>query len=379
MLIPLTDLRAQYHAIEDEINTAILEIVRKGEFIMGREVTMLEREIAAYCGIRRAVGVASGTDALRLALLACDIGPGDEVITTPFTFVATVETIVECGAVPVFVDIEPYSYNMNTGLIEEKITSKTKAVLPVHLYGQCVDMEPIIQIARHYNLRIIEDCAQATAAEYKGRKAGSLGDVGCLSFFPSKNLGAYGDGGMIVTDDAEIADTVCALRKHGDRNGNKYTLLGYNSRLDTLQAAILLVKLKRLDEWIDLRRQKADLYSCLLHEIAGITPAYAEKYNKHSYNYYTIRVESDVSLRDELRACLNAEGIQTNVYYSLALHLQDAYHYLGYALGDFPVAEKAQTQVLSLPMYPELTDEHVGIVADKIRAFFSNRRFEPAT
>ena len=374
--IPITDLQAQYYSIADEIDTAIHEVIRRGQFVLGPEVAALEREIAAYCGVNYAIGVASGTDALRLALVACDIGPGDEVITTPFTFVSTVETIVQCGAIPVFVDIDPRTYNINVDIIEAKISPRTKAILPVHLYGQSVDMDPILHLAWRYKLHIIEDCAQALGAEYKGKKVGSFGDAGCLSFYPSKNLGAYGDGGMIITNDIMITETVRALRKHGAQNSNHYAFLGFNSRLDNLQAAILLVKLKRLDAWIDHRREKADLYKRLFDEINGVTPAYAGEYNKHSYNYYTIRLEATPSQRDELRTYLAARGIQTVVYYPLALHLQDAYRYLGYKMGDFPVAEKVQDQVLSLPMFPEIRNEQIEAVVNGVKEFVQSWQFE---
>ena len=365
--------------ITDEIDAAIRAVINRGQLIMGPEVVALEHEIAAYCGTDHGVGVASGTDALRLALQACNIGPGDEVITTPFSFVATVEAIVQCGAVPVFVDINPCTCNINVDSIEEKITTKTKAILPVHLYGQSVDMDLIIELARKYKLKIIEDCAQAMGAEYRGRRVGSLGDAGCLSFFPSKNLGAYGDGGMVVTDDAEIAEAVRVLRKHGAPANNRYVLPGYNSRLDTLQAAVLLVKLKWLDTWISLRQQKACLYNRLFGAIHGITPVHAAGYSKHSYNYYTIFIEAAVPVRDELSSHLGTRGIQTTVYYPLALHLQDAYRYLGYAEGDFPLAEIAQTQVLSLPMYPELSDEQLITVVDGVKRFIESRQFELIT
>ena len=377
--IPITDLAAQYCTIEDEINAAMQVVVRKGQFILGPDVVSLEREIAAYCGTAYAVGVASGTDALRLTLHACNIGSGDEVITTPFSFVATIETIVQCGATPVFVDIDPRTYNIDVDIIEERITPKTKAILPVHLYGQSVDMDPVIRLARRYNLKIIEDCAQAMGAEYRGRRVGSFGDAGCLSFFPSKNLGAYGDGGMVVTGAVGIAEAVRVLRKHGATGNNRYEMSGYNSRLDTLQAAVLLVKLKYLDTWINLRRQKAGLYNHLFEAVDGITPVYVGEYCKHSYNYYTIHVDADNIMRDELRTHLQAGGIQTAVYYPLALHLQDAYRYLGYARGEFPVTEKAQHQVLSLPMYPELTDEQVKTVVDGVKQFIESRQFEPVS
>jgi dTDP-4-amino-4,6-dideoxygalactose transaminase len=371
--IPVTDLTAQYDTIEEEINAGIRAVMQKGQFIMGPEVSALETEIAAYCGTEYAVGVASGTDALRLALQACNVGPGDEVITSPFSFVATSEAIVQCGAVPVFVDIDPGTCNIDVELIEDRITPRTRAILPVHLYGQPADMDHIVHQARRYRLRIIEDCAQAMGAEYRGQRVGSFGDAGCLSFFPSKNLGAFGDGGMVVTDNPKIAESVRILRKHGAAGNNRYILPGYNSRLDTLQAAVLLVKLKRLDSWIHDRRERANLYNHLFDAIPGIIPAYGCKYGKHSYNYYTIHVETSTVSRDELKTHLETRGIQTSVYYPLALHLQEAYHYLGYEEGDFPVAEAAQTRVLSLPMYPELTDEQVKFVVNGIREFVASR------
>lgn len=374
--VPITDLKTQYREIEDEVNSAVRRIMSAGQFILGPEVAVLESEVAAYCGTDYAVGVASGTDALRLALLACDVGPGDEVITTPFTFVATVETIVQCGAVPVFVDIDPGTCNMDVDGIEEKITPRTKAVLPVHLYGQSTDMDPVMELAKRYDLKIVEDCAQSLGAEYRGRKVGSIGDAGCLSFFPTKNLGAYGDGGMVITGNSAIAGAVKELRKHGSNGDGRYTHLGYNSRLDTLQAAVLRVKLKRLDSWIALRREKAGLYNGLLTEIDGLVPLYAEDFCKHAYNYYTVRFQAGAPQRDELRAHLSDRGIQTLVYYPLALHLQDAYSYLGYSRGSLPVTEEAQAQVLSLPMFPEITAEQINTVVDGVREFIESRRPE---
>ena len=371
--VPITDLKAQYHTIEEEINAGIRAVMQKGQFIMGPEVAALETEIAAYCGTEYAVGVASGTDALKLALQACNIGPGDEVITSPFSFVATPEAIVQCGAVPVFVDIDPGTCNIDADLIEDRVTPRTRAILPVHLYGQPADMDTIVYLAHRYKLKIVEDCAQAMGAEYRGRRVGSFGDAGCLSFFPSKNLGACGDGGMVITGNPEIAEAVRVLRKHGAVGNNRFAVPGYNSRLDTLQAAMLLVKLKRLNAWIYDRRQKAELYNRLLDPISGIRPAYCGRYIKHSYNYYTIHVETSTVIRDELKTHLETRGIQTAIYYPLALHLQDAYRYLGYKEGDFPMAEAAQASVLSLPMYPELTGEQVNFVVDGIREFADNR------
>jgi dTDP-4-amino-4,6-dideoxygalactose transaminase len=373
-MIPIVDLKAQYQTIKDEADTAIQRVLQEGQFILGPDVQSFEEEIAGYCGTKYAVGVASGTDALKLALLACGLGAGDEVITTPFTFVATVETIVQCGAVPVFADIDPRTYNLDAAKIEAKITPRTRVILPVHLYGQATDMEPIMELAKKYNLRVIEDCAQALGAKYKGSKVGSIGDTGCLSFFPSKNLGAYGDGGMVVTDEAGIAKTVDLLRKHGANTSYHYHLPGFNSRLDTLQAAILKVKLKRLDSWNGLRRDKAALYEQLLNGIDGIEPPFVEAFNQPCFNYYTIRVKDSRLSRNKLREYLSSKDIQTMVYYPLSLHLQEAYETLGYKQGDFPESEQAQEEVLSLPMYPELGPEQIREVVAAIKEFISSNR-----
>ena len=280
MKIPLTDLKAQYTSIRDEIDEAIHRVLQQGQFILGPEVKSFEEEMAAYCGTRYAVGVASGTDALHLALLACGIKPGDEVITTPFTFIATAEAIVNCGAIPIFVDIETRTLNIDPKQIESKITPKTKAIIPVHLYGLPAAMEEITTIGRKHNLKIIEDCAQALGAEYKGSKVGVLGDAGCLSFFPAKNLGAYGDGGMVITDDPTVAETARMLRVHGAKISYYHTLPGFNSRLDSIQAAILRVKLKYFDTWIERRRGNAALYSQLLDQVDGIETPYTEDHNR---------------------------------------------------------------------------------------------------
>lgn len=377
MVIPLTDLKAQYSAIKEEIDAAIQQVVQQGQFILGPEVSAFEEEMATYCGTRFAVGVASGTDALHLALLAGGIKPGDEVITTPFTFIATAEAITQCNATPVFVDIDPITYNLNPEQIEPKITPRTKAIIPVHLYGQPADMEPIHKIGKKHNLIIVEDCAQALGAEYQGKKVGSIGDTGCLSFFPAKNLGAYGDGGMVVTNDPGIAEVVDILRKHGTKTSYYHLLPGFNSRLDAIQAAILKVKLKHLDEWNELRRRRASLYTRLLSQINGIEPPYVEEYNKPSVNYYTIRLKDSRLNRDELQKHLEAKGIQTAVYYPLSLHLQEVYKSLGYKSGDFPQSELAQEQVLSLPMYPELSQGQVEEVVSVISNYCSRERSRP--
>jgi dTDP-4-amino-4,6-dideoxygalactose transaminase len=311
MNIPLADLRSQYNSIKEEIDEAIRRVIEDGQFILGSEVEALEGEISSYCGVGYAAGVASGTDALHLALLACGVGFGDEVITTPFTFIATAETITRCGAIPVFVDIDPRTYNIDVAGIEPKITTKTKAILPVHLYGQPVDMDPILELAKRHGCKVIEDCAQALGAKYKGRMVGAFGDAGCMSFFPAKNLGAYGDGGMVVTNNPDIAEKVKMLRNHGCKEKYYHLLPGFNSRLDSLQAAILRCKLRHLDAWVAQRQQKAELYSQLLGEIEGIELPYALPYSYHSFNYYTIRLKDSLENRDKLRQHLSTQGIGT--------------------------------------------------------------------
>jgi len=367
--IPLVDLKAQYDSIGGEIDQAIQKVIESGQFILGEEVEALEKEVASFLGVKYAVGVASGTEALQLALLACGIEPSDEVVTTPFTFIATAEAITQCGARPVFVDIDPKTYNIDPAKIEEKLSQRTKAVLPVHLYGQPTDMEPILKLAQRYNLKVIEDCAQALGAEYKGNKVGSLADAGCLSFFPSKVLGAYGDGGMVVTNAPEIAEKVNMLRNHGCKEKYYHLVPGFNSRLDELQAAILLAKLKYLDQWIEQRHQKASLYSELLSETEGIELPYAAPYARHIFNYYTVRLKNPKLNRDKLRDYLNSQGIGTTIYYPLSLHLQKVYKSLTHKVGDFPESERAQEEVLSLPMYPELSEGQIEKITQAISSF----------
>jgi len=371
MQVPLVDLRTQYTAIKDEIDDAISKVISGGDFILGSEVKPFEEEVAAYCGTRYAISVASGTDALHLALLGCGVGHGDEVITTPFTFVATVEAIIHCGARPVFVDIEPRTYNIDPQKIETKITNKTKIILPVHLYGQPADMHLILELAEKYGLKVIEDCAQALGAEYKGGKVGSLGIVGCLSFFPSKTLGAYGDGGMVITSDPEIAERVGLLRQHGAYHKYYHLVPGFSSRLDTLQAGILRIKLRYLDSWISQRRKKAATYASFLKDVPGIDLPVEEPYAQHAFNYYTIRIRESNSARDRLADELADQGIATAIYYPLSLHLQDALKYLGYGPGDFPESERTQGEVLSLPMFPELQPEQIARVAGVIKRVLS--------
>ncbi len=372
MRVPLADLQAQYVSIRDEIDAAIQGVLDSGQFILGPEVKAFEEDMAAYLGVGFGVGVASGTDALQLALLACGVKSGDEVITTPFTFIATAEAIDKCGARPVFVDIDPRTYNIDTARIESVITSKTAAIVPVHLYGQSADMEPILHIARKHNLKVIEDCAQALGAEYKGRKVGSLGDASCLSFFPAKNLGAYGDGGMVVSNSPDIAEKVGMLRRHGATKSYHHVVHGFNSRLDAMQAAVLRVKLGYLDQWNEARRSRASLYSRALSLLDGIEPPHIEEHNRSSFNYYTLRLRETRRNRDDLRKHLESKGIQTAVYYPLSLHLQEVYKNLNYRSGDFPVSEQAQEEVLSLPMCPELSEEHVEEIVQVIRAFLAS-------
>ncbi len=369
MPIPLTDLTVQYQSIRAEIDLAMKNVTESGQFILGSEVKAFEDEMAAYCGTKHAVGVASGTDALLLALLACGIGPGDEVITTPFTFVATVETIVKCGAKPVFADIDPKTYNIDAAQVESRVTSQTRAILPVHLYGQPAEMGALIDIATRHHLMIVEDCAQAAGAEYKGEKVGSLGDAGCFSFFPAKNLGAYGDGGLVVTRNDAIAEKVTMLRGHGAKTSYYHTMHGFNSRLDALQAAILRVKLKRLEKWNAMRRHNAEIYNGLISSVRGIEPMYPGKDCVSSCNYYTVRISNHRLERVKLRNYLESMGIQTNVYYPLSLHLQQIYRSLGHRAGDFPESERAQDEVLSLPMYPELNESQIEEVVAEIANF----------
>lgn len=344
-MIPFVDLTTQYNSIKKEIDGAIQRVVKSGKFILGPDVELLEKEIASYCGTRYAVGVASGTDALLLSLLSCGISPGDEVITTPFTFIATAESIIHCGARPVFVDIDPRTYNIDPEKIPSKITKKTKAILPVHLFGHSCDMDPIMHIAKKNKLKVIEDCAQAMGSLYKNRHVGSIGDSGCLSFFPTKNLGCFGDGGMVITNNKKIAEKVRILRNHGAEKKYHYILNGFNSRLDTLHAAVLRVKLKHLDNWIKKRQRIAEIYTNLLSNI--ITP-YIAPYTRHSFNYYTIRIPN--GNRDKIQQRLTRKGISAEIYYPICLHKER---------GSLPVSERYQDEVLSLPIYPELTEDYI--------------------
>jgi dTDP-4-amino-4,6-dideoxygalactose transaminase len=367
--IPLLDLKAQHAPMRDEILDAITRVVDSQRFILGGEVDALEREIAAYCGTRHAIGCASGSDALILALRAFDIGPGDEVLTTPYTFFATAGAIHHVGAVPVFADIEPDTLNIDVEQAARILAARPRirALMPVHLYGACADMDPLLALAKEHSIPLIEDAAQAIGAEYKGRRAGSMGAVGCFSFFPSKNLGGYGDGGMLTTNDDETAARLKSLRMHGSRVKYFHETVGYNSRLDALQAAVLRVKLKYLDNWTEGRRQNANLYRAALAGSPVALPRPAAYQTRHIYNQFVIRGEN----RDALQRHLSECGIGTEVYYPLPLHLQQCFAHLGGKAGDFPVSEQAAKETLALPVYPELMPDDIDYVAGNIQSFYA--------
>lgn len=364
MKVPFLDLKRQYSAIKKEIDEAVFSVLSNTQFILGPEVKSFEEKVAAYCGTKFAIGVASGTDALLLSLRACGVKLGDEVITASFSFFATAGVISRLGAVPVFVDINPETYNINPDQIEKKITPKTKAIMPVHLFGQCADMDPITDIAKKHNLKIVEDAAQAIGAEYKGEKAGAIGDFGCFSFFPSKNLGGVGDGGMVVTNNPDMAEMVRILRVHGSKPKYYHSVVGYNSRLDTIQAAILSVKLRYLDDWTKKRREHAEVYNSAFKDLDIITPK-EESFNYHIYNQYTIAVKN----RDELRNYLKEKQVGHDTYYPVPLHLQECYKFLGYKKGDLPVSERKAGEVVSIPIYPELAKEEQEYVISTIKEF----------
>lgn len=364
--IPLLDLKAGYGQIRDEIRAAVDRVIESQGFILGPEVEGLEEEVAAYSQCRYGIGVSSGTDALMAALMAIDIKPGDEVITAPYTFFATAGTIWRLGAKPVFVDIEPATYNIDPALIEQAITARTRAIMPVHLFGQMAEMDSIMEIANRYNLTVIEDAAQAIGSEYKGRRAGSIGHLGCFSFFPSKNLGGFGDGGMVTTNDAALAERVRLLRNHGAFPKYYHKFVGGNFRLDALQAAILRIKLKHLDSWSEGRQRNAALYRELFIS-AGLTQVglpYEAPDRRHIYNQFVIRVPR----RDGVMACLKENRIGTEIYYPVPLHLQECFADLGHREGDLPASETAAKESLALPVYPELSDQDKARVVEVIRA-----------
>lgn len=383
MKVPLLDLKAQYATIKAELDRAVAQVMESQMFILGPQVKECEAAIARYSVCAYGIGVSSGTDALLVCLMAEGIGPGDEVITTPFTFFATAGSIARVGAKPVFVDIDPVSYNLEVSQIESKVTPRTRAIIPVHLYGQMADMDAVMQVARKHGLVVIEDAAQAIGAEHKGRRAGSMGHYGCFSFFPSKNLGGAGDGGMVVTQDAQRAEKLIRLRAHGAEPKYYHKVIGGNFRLDSLQAAVVSVKLRHLDAWTAGRQRNAERYNRLLAELGvpiADTVAWGSKGSqtariytpkvvteRHIFNQYVIRTER----RDQLKAALDAKGVGTEIYYPVPLHLQECFACLGYNVGAFPESEAAAKQTLALPIYPELGDEQARHVVRSIAEFFA--------
>jgi len=367
--VPLLDLKAQYATIRDEVREAIDRVADSQYFIMGPEVQALEEEVAAYSQCKFGIGVSSGTDALLVALMAIDLQPGDEIITTPYTFFATAGCVARLGAKPVFVDIDPATYNLDVSQIEAKITPRTRAIMPVHLFGQMADMDPIMAIAEAHDLIVIEDAAQAIGSEYKGRRAGSIGHIGCFSFFPSKNLGGFGDGGMVVTNDPALAERLNILRKHGSQPKYYHKFVGGNFRLDALQAAVLRVKLRYLDGWTEERQENAARYRQMF--AAGVLSEERMPVElsdcRHIYNQFILRC----SLRDELMAHLKGQGIGCEVYYPVPMHIQECFADLGYGEGDFPVSETAADETLAIPIYPELTVEMQQAVVNGVANFYS--------
>lgn len=360
--VPFVDLKSQYRMLKPQMDTAISSVVERGAFVMGKEHNDFEQSFAAYIGAQHCLGVSTGTDALELAIRACGIGPGDEVITVPNTFIATTEAISCAGAKVRFVEVDSRTYNMDPDKIESAITPRTKALLPVHLYGQPADMDPIMEIARAHGLKVIEDCAQAHGAKYHGQKVGTFGDAACFSFYPGKNLGAYGDGGAIVTNDAGLADRVKLLRNHGAREKYVHEIEGYCRRLDNLQAAVLGVKLPYLDEWNAARRRAAALYDQLLAEVAGVVKPYILPDVEPVYHLYVIQIQN----RDRVQAALKAQGVETGIHYPIPLHQQPAYVYLGYQPEDFPISTTLGPRILSLPMFGDITEEQVRTVVAEL-------------
>jgi len=371
--VPYLDLKAQYQSIKPEIDAAISRVLESGQFVLGPEVAAFEQEFAAYCGATECIALNSGTSALHLALLAAGVGPGDEVITVPFTFVASVAAVIYAGARPVLVDIDPRSFTMDPSVIEAAITPRTKAILPVHLYGQPADMAPIMEVAQRHGLVVIEDAAQAhgakyDGAKYKARPVGSIGDMACFSFYPGKNLGAYGEAGAVTTSNPEYANTIRLLRDWGQDRKYHHILRGFNYRIEGIQGAILRVKLRHLDQWTEARRAVVRQYNELLLD-SGVETPVEMPWARHVYHVYTLRVED----RDGLHAALQADGIQTGIHYPVPAHLQPAYADLGYGRGAFPRSEKAAEHVLSLPLYPELSFQAIADVAGAVRKAVANR------
>jgi dTDP-4-amino-4,6-dideoxygalactose transaminase len=367
MNVPFLDLKAQYRSIKDEVHAAIGEVIENTAFAGGPFVSKFEQEFAKFCNCKHAIGVGNGTDALWMSLVALGVGAGDEVITSPNTFIATAEAISLSGAKPVFVDVEEQTSNMNPALIQTAITKKTKAIIPVHLFGQPSDMDPILEIAGKNNLYVVEDACQAHGAEYKGRKAGSMGNTGCFSFYPGKNLGAYGEGGAIVTNDDALAAKMRMFRDHGQAKKYYHDIIGWNARLDGIQGAVLNVKLKYLNSWNDARRKHAKDYTAGLSAVKDMILPLEADYARHVYHIYAIRVKD----RDKLMAFLGEKGISCGIHYPVPVHLQNAYSFLGKGKGSFPVAEKCAEQYLSLPMFAELSDEQVDYVVQQIKGYYA--------
>ena len=365
MRVPQIDLVRQYRQLQGDIDGTIDEVLSSGSFVLGRWVEEIEKTVAGVCGVKHGVGVASGTDALDIALTACGVKAGDEVITSTFSFVSVAEVAIRLCAKPVLVDIDPKTFNSESQVIERAVTPRTKAIVPVHLYGQSVDMDPLVELGRKRGIPIIEDMCQAIGARYKDRAVGSMGCLSCISFYPTKNLGCYGDGGMIVTNDDGLREKVASLRKHGQGDKYNYKYIGVNSRLDSIQAAVLLAKAKHLESWNERRRAIARLYGEMLRGLPVETP-FEAPYARHIYHQYTIKAES----RDQLQAHLKAKGIGTAIHYPLGIHKQDAYKNLGHGDGDFPVADAASSKVLSLPMFPELEQAEIEYVCESIRDFY---------
>lgn len=369
MPVPFIDLKQQYLAIKDEILSAVDSVFESAQFVLGKEVAAFEEEFAAFCGVPHAVAVNSGTSALHLALLAAGVGPGDEVITVPFTFVATAAAVVYTGAKPVFVDVDPVTYTMDPARIEAAITPRTRAILPVHLYGNPADMDPILQVARQHSLTVIEDAAQAHGAEYKGRRCGSMGELGCFSFYPGKNLGAYGEGGLVTTSHPELARKIRMLRDWGAEKKYQHVLKGFNYRMEGVQGAVLRVKLRYLEAWTEARRAHAAAYNKLLTG-DGLTLPTEIAGNRHVYHVYAVLTPQ----RQELMESLTSQGVQTGIHYPIPVHLLPAYSDLNYVAGDFPVCERIAAQELSLPMFPELTDSQIEAVGQAVGEFNGGER-----
>ena len=363
MKIPFLDLKAQHTPLRSELDRAIAEVIDQGAFAGGPFVASFEEDFAAFCGCKYAIGVGNGTDALWLALLALDVGPGDEVITVPNSFMATAEAITYTGATPVFVDVDERTYTMDPAQLSAALSSRTKAIIPVHLFGQMADMNPILELARKRGLFVIEDAAQAHGATYHGHPAGSLGDAGCFSFYPGKNLGAFGEAGAVVTNDSRLRDKLRVLRDHGQIRKYHHTMVGWNCRMDGIQGAVLRVKLRHLPHGNRLRRERAQEYAEALAHLDDVILPFAAEYRDHVYHIYAIRVQD----RDRVTKCLHDQGIEFGIHYPIPIHLQEAYRGLGYGLGSFPVSERIAQEFVSLPMFPELSSDQVKVVSDCVR------------